>query len=123
MVEVKDLNERKTGQEPVREQEEAGWFHICSQGLEGVDLFPDEKAFITGVNKFAAAFKLFGEDIEVAILVLVSTHFHSLAWGAENRCGQVCGKIQENNQYVLFPPLRHFESDEQGAGQGREGGL
>ena len=58
MVEVKDLNERKTGQEPVREQEEAGWFHICSQGLEGVDLFPDEKAFITGVNKFAAAFKL-----------------------------------------------------------------
>ena len=42
MVEVKDLNERKTGQEPVREQEEAGWFHICSQGLEGVDLFPDE---------------------------------------------------------------------------------
>lgn len=83
MVEVKDLNERKTWQEPVREQEEAGWFHICSQGLEGVDLFPDEKAFITGVNKFAAAFKLFGEDIEVAILVLVSTHFHSLAWGGE----------------------------------------
>ena len=91
MVEVKDLNERKTGQEPVREQEEAGWFHICSQGLEGVDLFPDEKAFITGVNKFAAAFKLFGEDIEVAILVLVSTHFHSLAWGRRTdvvRCAE-----------------------------------
>lgn len=91
MVEVKDLNERKTGQEPVREQEEAGWFHICSQGLEGVDLFPDEKTFITGVNKFAAAFKLFGEDIEVAILVLVSTHFHSLAWGRRTdvvRCAE-----------------------------------
>ena len=49
--------------------------------------------------------------------------FSLIGLGAENRCGQVCGKIQENNQYVLFPPLRHFESDEQGVGQGREGGL
>lgn len=63
------------------EQDEYGWFHICSQGLEGVDLFPDERAFIMGINKFAAAFKLFGEDLEVVILVLVSNHFHSLVWG------------------------------------------
>lgn len=63
------------------EQDEYGWFHICSQGLEGVDLFPDERAFIMGINKFAAAFKLFGEDVEVVILVLVSNHFHSLVWG------------------------------------------
>lgn len=85
-------NDKRT-QEKVRleDHEESGWFHICSQGLEGVDLFPDEKAFIVGVNKFAAAFKLFGEDVEVVILVLVSTHFHSLAWGRETdviRCAE-----------------------------------
>lgn len=70
-------------QEKVRLEDQEGpdWFHICSQGLEGVDLFPDEKAFIAGVNKFAVAFKLFGEDVGVAILVLVSNHFHSLVWG------------------------------------------
>lgn len=74
-----------------RELEEPGWFHICSQGLEGVDLFPDERAFIMGINKFAAAFKLFGEDVNVVILVLVSNHFHSLVWGQRSdivRCAE-----------------------------------
>lgn len=91
MVEAKDFNERKTGQVRLDDQEKTGWFHICSQGLEGVDLFPDEKAFIIGVNKFAVAFKLFGEDVEVAILVLVSNHFHSLVWGRRSdvtRCAE-----------------------------------
>ncbi len=101
MVEAKDLKDRNTAQEQkkgkaprnayVEDQEEPDWFHICSQGLEGVDLFPDEKAFIAGVNKFAVAFKLFGEDVDVVILVLVSTHFHSLAWGRRpdvSRCAE-----------------------------------
>ncbi len=82
------VNEMKVRQEG---QEEPGWFHICSQGLEGVDLFPDDNAFIVGVNKFATAFKLFDEDVEVVILVLVSTHFHSLAWGRRSdvaRCAE-----------------------------------
>ncbi len=82
------VNEKKLRQEG---QEEPGWFHICSQGLEGVDLFPDDNAFIVGVNKFATAFKLFDEDVEVVILVLVSTHFHSLAWGRRSdvvRCAE-----------------------------------
>mgnify|MGYP006939750889 CR=1 FL=1 len=39
------VNEKKLRQEG---QEEPGWFHICSQGLEGVDLFPDDNAFIVG---------------------------------------------------------------------------
>lgn len=75
---------RTQEKERLEDREEPGWFHICSQGLEGVDLFSDEKAFIAGVNKFAAAFKLFGEDVDVVILVLVSTHFHSLAWGRKS---------------------------------------
>ena len=48
---------RTQEKERLEDREEPGWFHICSQGLEGVDLFSDEKAFIAGVNKFAAAFK------------------------------------------------------------------
>lgn len=82
---------RTQEKERLEDREEPGWFHICSQGLEGVDLFSDEKAFIAGVNKFAAAFKLFGEDVDVVILVLVSTHFHSLAWGRKSdviRCAE-----------------------------------
>ncbi len=67
--------------ETADEQDKPAWFHICSQGLERIDLFPDENAYIAGVNRFAVAFKLFGEDVEVAILVLVSNHFHSLVWG------------------------------------------
>ena len=77
--------------EEAQEDENPCWYHICSQGLEGVDLFPDENAFIVGVNKFAVAFKLFGEEVEVAILVLVSNHFHSLVWGRKSdviRCAE-----------------------------------
>ena len=39
------VNEKRVRQEG---KEEPGWFHICSQGLEGVDLFPDDNAFIVG---------------------------------------------------------------------------
>lgn len=58
-------------------------FHLCSLGLKTTDLFKDPKDCIAGINKFAVAFKLFGEDVEVLVIVIVSTHFHAYVYGTE----------------------------------------
>lgn len=90
MIEEKDSEKLKNDG-----NQEKSWFHVCSQGLEGVDLFPDEAAFIAGINKFAVAFKLFDDDVEVVILVLVSNHFHSLVYGRRKDVTRCCYRYKK----------------------------
>ena len=68
----------------MRRSEDAGYFHVCTDGRALPWMFQDDMDFIAGVNRIAVCHLLTG--ISVLAFVLMDNHVHFVLYGTMPQC-------------------------------------